>query len=278
MNFFRGDNMQALKIGDIVSRKSYSGDICFKITDVEKKNRQKPVFTLKGIMHRIEADSSEDDLVKEDSSRIDKETDRYIITARKNMFREMLFYHRSLYRGYRSKPGKILHIDSSRELLDMCVKHYRESNLKYVTHVASEREQPYLVRGLLEENKPDILVVTGHDGIKKDTADLYSLDNYRNSRYYVQSVKEARKYESSKDKLCVFAGACQSYYEAIMDQGANFASSPGRILINGLDPGIVAEKVAITDYRRVVTPSKIAEITISGRKGIGGIDTRGHLK
>ena len=35
------------------------------------------------------------------------------------------------------------------------------------------------------------------------------------------------KLESGKKKeLAIFAGACQSYYEAIMAAGANFASSP----------------------------------------------------
>lgn len=33
-------------------------------------------------------------------------------------------------------------------------------------------------------------------------------------------------------KLVIFAGACQSYFEAIISAGANFASSPARILID----------------------------------------------
>jgi len=62
-----------------------------------------------------------------------------------------------------------------------------------------------------------------------------------------------------------------------MESGANFASSPGRININALDPAIVSEKVALTDRNSFVTPEEIGEITVSGRKGIGGIKTRGHL-
>ena len=38
--------------------------------------------------------------------------------------------------------------------------------------------------------------------------------------------------ERNKNKLAIFAGACQSYYEEIMNAGANFASSPGRIFID----------------------------------------------
>ena len=35
--------------------------------------------------------------------------------------------------------------------------------------------------------------------------------------------------------------------------GANFASSPARILIDFMDPIIVAEKIAVTDEKRFVT-------------------------
>lgn len=72
--------------------------------------------------------------------------------------------------------------------------------------------------------------------------------NYRNSKYFIQTVKEARRYDKEVNKnLVIFAGACQSYFEALISAGANFASSPARILIDFLDPLIVAEKVAITD-------------------------------
>ena len=85
--------------------------------------------------------------------------------------------------------------------------------------------------------------------IKKNTRfnDIY---NYRNSGYFISSVLEARKFDSKK--LVIFAGACQSYYEAIMSAGANFASSPARILIDFMDPLVVAEKVATTDSSKYV--------------------------
>lgn len=49
--------------------------------------------------------------------------------------------------------------------------------------------------------------------------------------------------------MVIFAGACQSYYEGLILAGANFASSPARILIDFIDPLIVAERVAITDEK-----------------------------
>ena len=61
--------------------------------------------------------------------------------------------------------------------------------------------------------------------IKKGTGfnDIY---NYRNSRHFINTVNEARKWNKKGKNIAIFAGACQSYYEAIMASGANFASSP----------------------------------------------------
>ena len=88
----------------------------------------------------------------------------------------------------------------------------------------------------------------------KNGARYKDIFNYRNSRHFIQTVKEARKYDETQGKnLVIFAGACQSYFEALMDAGANFASSPARILIDFLDPLIVAEKVALTDKYKYIT-------------------------
>ena len=61
--------------------------------------------------------------------------------------------------------------------------------------------------------------------IKKGTRfnDIY---NYRNSRHFINTVTEARRWMKNGRNLAIFAGACQSYYEAIIGAGANFASSP----------------------------------------------------
>lgn len=57
--------------------------------------------------------------------------------------------------------------------------------------------------------------------IKKGMAfnDIY---NYRNSRYFINTVNEARKWNKNGKDLAIFAGACQSYYEAIMQARCKF--------------------------------------------------------
>lgn len=106
--------------------------------------------------------------------------------------------------------------------------------------------------------------------------DIY---NYRNSRYFIETVKEARRYDKEYNKkLVIFAGACQSYFEAIISAGANFASSPARILIDFLDPLVVAEKVALTEKYRYITIDDIAYELRDGKNGISGIGANGKMK
>ena len=103
--------------------------------------------------------------------------------------------------------------------------------------------------------------------------DIY---NYRNSRHFIQTVKEARRYDEKHGKnLVIFAGACQSYFEALMDAGANFASSPARILIDFLDPLIVAKSVAVTDKNKYIMIDDFVDELRDGKKGVNGLGARG---
>ncbi len=94
--------------------------------------------------------------------------------------------------------------------------------------------QPYwMLPGLEFKGVLDILIITGHDGMIKRGKEFNNIYNYRNSKYFIQTVKEARRYDKEVNKnLVIFAGACQSYFEALISAGANFASSPARILID----------------------------------------------
>lgn len=268
--------MEALRIGDVVTRKSYGGDIHFKITEITSRASGRKTYFLKGMLYRILADSEEEDLEWRSPELAQRELrDSMTTKGMHHMSRSGILPFNFIQR-VRGKSGTILHIDSSAEFLEMCQRYYEDAKIKVYGKVIPESEQPGRIQGLLTSTRADILIVTGHDGLKKNATKMNSLDSYRNSRYYIQSVREARKFEPSLDKLCVFSGACQSYYEGIMDAGANFASSPGRILIHALDPAKVGDRVALTDTRVYVTPEQIARLTQSGSKGIGGLKTKGH--
>lgn len=155
------------------------------------------------------------------------------------------------------------------------LKYYRKLGLDAVVKNISESRQPQLVIPLLTKYNPDILVITGHDSMIKNGKNLLDIYNYRNSKYFVESVVNARKWQNSSDKLVIFAGACQSFYEAIMEAGADFASSPGRILIDFIDPIIVAKIVATTDRRIYISAREISKMVKEGPQGVSGIGARG---
>ena len=143
----------------------------------------------------------------------------------------------------------------------------------------SENRQPKVVYNLLKMYKPDILVITGHDGMLRKGYGYYDIYNYRNSRHFISTIKEARRYEKDTNSdLVIFAGACQSYFEALMQAGANFASSPARILIDILDPLIVAKEVAITSSDKYIRIEDIEDELRDGRRGVGGTGAKRKKK
>jgi spore coat assembly protein len=91
-------------------------------------------------------------------------------------------------------------------------------------------------------------------------------------------VKKARIFEPARDDLVIFAGACQSYFEAILAAGANFASSPNRIFIHAYDPVFIVEKVAFTPIAKTVNLGEAIAASVTGIDGVGGVETRGKFR
>lgn len=150
--------------------------------------------------------------------------------------------------------------------------------LKAIVKNIPEKRQALVISNLIERYKPDILVITGHDGMIKSGTGYYDIYNYRNSKYFIQAVKQARQTKNVKPDLVIFAGACQSYYEELINSGANFASSPARILIDFIDPLIIAERVATTDYNKYLTIKDIEDELRDGERGVNGIGAKGKKK
>ena len=140
-----------------------------------------------------------------------------------------------------------------------------------------EEEVAHKIRELLEETNPSIVIITGHDAYYKRKGNKNEIHSYKNSKYFVEAVKEARKYEKSHDKLVIIAGACQSDYEDLIQAGANFASSPKRVNIHALDPAIIATRISLTESSEDIDLKGILEKTKYGSSGIGGIKTKGTM-
>lgn len=175
-----------------------------------------------------------------------------------------------------STKAVILHLDGDRKYSKRAQNYYNNLNIRSIVENISERNQPREVVYLLEKYKPNILVTTGHDLMLKKGQDLYRLENYKNSKYFVQTVRNARKWEKSEEKLIIIAGACESFYEAIMLEGANFASSPARIMIEYRDPLIIASKIAYTDSNKYVKMKDLLPHLKSNYNGIGGTKAKGQ--
>ena len=248
-----------LKRGDLVTRISYNHDTVFKITSIKND-----IYYLKGIEVRLFADAEAKDLIKY----IPKEK----ITL--DTPEETTFLDRT---EYFYLPAKILHIDGDKDYLDKCLKYYKKKEIFAIGKRIPEDKIYEAILPLLQEYKPDIVIITGHDAYYKKKGDINNINNYRNSASFIKAVKVARKFEKSHEKLVIIAGACQSNYEELIKAGANFASSPKRINIHALDPAIIAVKMSLSDINKDIDLKHIIESTKYGSSGLGGIITKGTM-
>ena len=280
--------MNKIKKGDIVGRKSYGKDIIFTVSKIIYVN-DKEIAILNGLIERIEADSDVSDLeliekqkVKEILNILNEKIDKKIKKTKEEIditkIKEGILT-RNIVTKEKIASGKILHLDGDRKYSEKSYRYYKKVGLNAIVKNIHEYRQPQVVYRLLEYYNPDILVITGHDGMIKKGTKYNDIYNYKNSKYFIQTVQEARRFEKDYNKnLVIFAGACQSYYEAIISAGANFASSPARILIDFLDPLLVAQKIALTEKYKFITIDDIAYELRDGKDGISGIGANGKLR
>ena len=190
-----------VQIGDLVTRNSYNNDMVFKIIDIIDD-----IYYLKGMNVRLLADSPVEDLqIYDDEFKEDKEFLERIKPSI-DLDRSEFFY----------LPGKILHIDGDNEYLEKCLKYYEADGLMAIGVREDEEKVPFKIQELLEMHNPNILVITGHDAYYKKKGEKNDLLAYKNSQNFISSIKEARKYEHSHEKLIIIAGACQSNYEELI--------------------------------------------------------------
>jgi len=276
-----------IRVGDIVGRISYGCDVYFKVTAVYTGDDGKEHACLKGLDMRLFASAPLDDLKKFEPSQVAAYWHSFMMKNHEQMRRVFQRREEDRRRSMSRSaipanqmdsfdvPGSVLHIDGDGDYLDLCLTTYRQLGIPAFGYRIEEDKQPEKVMALLQEHRPDLLVLTGHDGLVKGAKDFSDINNYHHSRFFVEGVKVARQYEKSRDDLVIFAGACQSHYEAILNAGANFASSPQRVLIHAFDPVFVVEKIAYTSIYDPISVKEIIAGTITGFDGIGGIETRG---
>ena len=248
-----------IKTGDYVTRNSYNNDTVFEVI-----NRKKDILYLKGVEYRLYADAKVSDCVLIDKSKV---IDDFNPIHDENSDRSEFFY----------LPGKILHLDGDEVYLKRCMKFYKDMNVFAVGKKIDEEALPSEITDILNEVKPDILIITGHDAYLRKNGDKNNINNYKNSINFVKAVKMARKYEKSHDKLIIIAGACQSDYEELIKAGSNFASSPKRVNIHALDPAIIATELALTERNKEINLLELLDKTKNGKDGMGGLICNGTM-
>jgi spore coat assembly protein len=280
-----------MNLGDLVVRKSYGGDVTFRVENILQNHA-----VIKGTEFRLLADSPLEDLVQVPPTRITERGQQAQIKAveslswlRKDRQEQSQRSGESVSgtwtqspkeAAYFEVPGKVLHLDGDALYLKKSLSLYEQLRIPAEGHHIHESKMAETLYRLLPRVHPDIVVITGHDGVLKQQQayDLYSLSSYKNSQNFVAAVQVAREYERNFDALTIVAGACQSHFEALLGTGANFASSPGRILIHALDPVYIAAKASFTSIRDTVNLSDVLNHTISGNQGMGGIESRGSFR
>lgn len=169
--------------------------------------------------------------------------------------------------------------NGDRRYAQKAIAYYKRLGLlNAVVKNVAERRQQYIIKDLILKYQPDVLVLTGHDRMLEQNKRFYDIKNYKNSLNFIKTVENARKIIPSMDDLVIFAGACQSFFEELIESGANFASSPARVLIDFMDPIVIATKIATTPENRYVTLSEILPEIREGAKGVGGTSGKGKLR
>lgn len=172
--------------------------------------------------------------------------------------------------------GRILHLDGDEYYLKRALQVYKYYGIKAIGYHLEEDKLADSVKELIRLHDPDILVLTGHDGLKVGKEDIYDVDSYRFSNSYAEAVKAARSIRPGLDDLVIISGACQSYYELLIEAGSNFASSPSRSNIHLLDPVIIGVEIALTPVKNYPDTREIINKTVT--KQLGGLDTRGKAR
>ncbi|WP_188207371.1 sporulation peptidase YabG [Alkalibacillus aidingensis] len=272
--------------GVVVTRYSYNHDLLFRVQSISKDKA-----VLFGENFRLKADAPLDDLKRVDEGERQQleEKVREKEATSYRMFRQD-YYLRSFRDHVQPTSNsedevtqfqlcpKVLHVDGDALFLKKCVMLYKRLGLQVHGIHVEESEMPNRIQELMKKVQPDILVITGHDSYSKQKGDEEDIRAYRNSKYFVETVREARRLIPSLDQLVIFAGACQSHFESLIKAGANFASSPTRINIHALDPVYVIAKIGYTPFMEKVDLYDVINKTITREKGIGGIETRGLFR
>src|SRR5699024_1820942 len=97
-------------------------------------------------------------------------------------------------------------------------------------------------------------------------------------KFVCDTVRKARYSHPNLDQLVDIVVACQSHFELLIKAGANIARLLARINMHGLDACYISAKIAYTSFMEKVSVWDVLRNTLTGEKGMGGVETRGLLR
>ena len=261
-----------MQIGDIVKRQNIKEDSLFTIKTIRPNN----ICELHALGARFWAESPLEALRPAKVEQVQGEA-RHFRQTLDGRVAKALSNREAVPQGAFFLPGRVLHVDADAEYLRICAQTYARLQVPNACIPVAEEWQATQIDDLLEMYRPNILVLTGHDALLNREAPA-DVEQYKSTLHFIRAVRQARRFQSSRDGLAIIAGACQSHFEGLMEAGANVASAPDRIRIHALDPLLVAEKIAYTPIGTILAAEALAAAGITGLRGIGGCQTRGMLR
>ncbi len=161
--------MNKIKKGDIVARKSHGKDILFMVKNIINTKNEK-IAILRGVVDRIEADSSIEDLEIIDKKIVNekiealehKMNNKIKITKETRGLGDYKIGILTPSHGNKEKiiTGKILHLDGDKKYSQKSYYYYKKLGLDAIVRNIPEYRQPKVVYQLLKAYNPDILVIT----------------------------------------------------------------------------------------------------------------------
>ena len=168
-----------IQLNQIVGRKSYKCDIPFRVIRIYKLNG-KPYCLLYGEDIRLIADAPLDDLVVLDHQRRNEllapyqelvEQSNYLFRQDHQFLKEKKEYEATAgslpdFQLFQL-PGRVLHIDGDPNYLKKCLALYKKLGVPVFGIYCDEKDMPDQVPVWVDQFRPDILVITGHDSYSK---------------------------------------------------------------------------------------------------------------
>ena len=116
-------------------------------------------------------------------------------------------------------PGKVLHLDGDANYLKKSMQVYSQLRVPAEGIHCHESQMSQVLHRMLPQFHPDIVVITGHDGVLKQREDLQQLSSYKNSLNFVQAGKCGKGLRAQSRFACRRRGSLPIAFRSVAASG-----------------------------------------------------------